>query len=226
MSAAVAGGALAAFLPSATIAGPALDAAAGEAALRLTSDGQQLVPEPVARPVTLVADIAPVRELVEPEPAEVSVGELIKAAGLADVARKAEEAKVAREAAARCDAALGGLGRVKPWVRDAAQFLSCLYDQPTLIGVAQRSRASDHPSGLAVDIMARGAQGDRIAECALANRQALGISYVIWNQRVNYGDGWELMSDRGGITANHKDHVHISFNGRPGSGDALADRCG
>lgn len=145
---------------------------------------------------------------------------------LAAAADLAEEARLAREARADCDADLDGLGRVKPFVRDGARFLSCLYDEPTLIGVADRSRVSDHPRGLALDLMVRGERGDRIAECALANQDELGVSYVIWEQRVNYGDGWEGMSDRGGDTENHFDHVHISFEGSGGSGDPVVDRCG
>ena len=39
----------------------------------------------------------------------------------------------------------------------------------------------------------------------------LGIKYVIWKQRINSGSGWRAMANRGGITANHFDHVHITF---------------
>jgi hypothetical protein len=69
----------------------------------------------------------------------------------------------------------------------------------------------------------------------------LGIMYVIWNQHiwsVYYPElGWRLMEDRGGVTANHKDHVHISMSwdgayqqtswwtGRPIT-DPLNSRCG
>jgi hypothetical protein len=136
------------------------------------------------------------------------VSDLLKAAGLAEAAQE----RAAREDAARCDAHLGGLGAVKPWVRDGARFLSCLYDEPTLHGVASRAgNYSDHPSGHAVDLMTGRERGDRIAECVLANQDELGVDYVIWRQRVNYGDGWEPMADRGGATANHFDHVHVSF---------------
>jgi hypothetical protein len=44
----------------------------------------------------------------------------------------------------------------------------------------------------------------------------LGIMYVIWNQRIwstYYPElGWRKMASRGGNTANHKDHVHISLS--------------
>jgi hypothetical protein len=37
--------------------------------------------------------------------------------------------------------------------------------------------------------------------------------YIIWKQRyydIRSGGGWDMMSDRGGVTANHYDHVHVS----------------
>ncbi|MBA2541900.1 MAG: hypothetical protein H0V17_19805 [Deltaproteobacteria bacterium] len=53
--------------------------------------------------------------------------------------------------------------------------------------------------------------GDEVAEHALAHQVEYGITYVIWRQRINSGDGWEAMEDRGSITQNHYDHVHVSF---------------
>lgn len=51
-----------------------------------------------------------------------------------------------------------------------------------------------------------------VAEYLRANAGALGIKHLIWNQRLSIGGGaWQAMSDRGSITANHKDHVHITF---------------
>jgi hypothetical protein len=53
--------------------------------------------------------------------------------------------------------------------------------------------------------------GDRLAEFAVSNLAKYRIEYVIYRQRINFGDGWEAMEDRGGITENHLDHVHVSF---------------
>jgi hypothetical protein len=229
-AAAAAGGMLAVVVPTVAVPAPAAapSAAADDATvLRLAADEEAAITEaePGTSGVRMLASVVPVADTPEAEPPEIDVGELLKAAGLADVARQAEELRAAREAAARCDADLDGLGRVKPWVRDAARFLSCLFDEPALIGVSRRSRDSDHPRGLALDLMVRGERGDRIAACALANREALGITYVIWKQRVNYGDGWERMEDRGSATENHFDHVHISFERRAPGGIPLAARC-
>jgi hypothetical protein len=55
------------------------------------------------------------------------------------------------------------------------------------------------------------ALGDKVAAYALAHQTEHGIWYVIWRQRYNDGTGWDPMEDRGSITANHYDHVHVSF---------------
>ncbi|MGH3569296.1 MAG: hypothetical protein ACRDRH_25390 [Pseudonocardia sp.] len=227
-AAAVTGGALAMVIPTLAVTGSGTGATPEAAALRLAADGRSLAETvsttrtplratPGALPSTvggtaLLASVVPVTQDDEPEPPEITAAELLKAVGLADIVQKAEEERAAQ---ADCDTGLGGLGPVKSWVRTAAHFLSCLYGEPTLIGRASRSSSySDHPTGLAVDFMMSGARGDQLAQCALRNREALGIHYVIWKQRVNYGDGWERMEDRGGVTANHYDHVHISFQRR------------
>lgn len=76
--------------------------------------------------------------------------------------------------------------------------------------------SGDHGTGLAVDFMVPvGSElGDAIANFAISNMGSNGISYVIWEQQI-YGDwsySWVPMEDRGSITANHYDHVHVSFN--------------
>lgn len=80
----------------------------------------------------------------------------------------------------------------------------------------------DHGKGLAVDFMVpeSSALGDQIAEYTAANMASRGVSYIIWKQRFYapfnsiYGPAytWNLMPDRGSITENHYDHVHVSFN--------------
>jgi peptidoglycan DL-endopeptidase CwlO len=59
------------------------------------------------------------------------------------------------------------------------------------------------------------ALGDEVAAYALAHQAEHGITYVIWRQRINLGDGWKAMEDRGSITQNHFDHVHVSFDEMP-----------
>lgn len=223
-AAAIAGGALAVagsvVAVAAPVGQPPVSAVEPATVLRLAvGDAPTAQPD---RPRTLgVAAVAA-------PPATLDVVSLVKAVGLAEAAARAEQAHrraAARAAATSCDADLDGLGPVKPWARNAARFLSCLYDEPDLGGVAGRGGRSDHPNGFAVDVMARGERGDRIAACVLANRKELGVDYVLWKQRANYGDGWERMPDRGDDTANHRDHVHISFDRSAPSGNPAADRC-
>ncbi|MGE3285787.1 MAG: hypothetical protein AB7J32_06745 [Pseudonocardia sp.] len=142
----------------------------------------------------------------------------------ADTERKAREdaekasAEAARNGGNCAGLKTGGLGAVKSHVRLAAGELGCRFGTPTMFGVAGRGGPSDHPVGLAIDFMVNRATGDRLADCALANMKALGVKYVIWRQRINTGSGWKPMEDRGGITANHYDHVHVSFNRSAGGG--------
>lgn len=77
-----------------------------------------------------------------------------------------------------------------------------------------RGGGGDHPLGKAVDIMISGAEGWDVANFVRANASSLGVSYVIYSQRIwsvqRSGEGWRSMEDRGSITANHYDHVHVS----------------
>ena len=126
-----------------------------------------------------------------------------------------------RTAGTDCGVDTSELGAVKAHVRSAGLFLGCRFGEPTMYGVSGRAGTSDHPSGKAIDFMVDRATGDALAACTLRNQEALGVSYVIWKQRINFGSGWEPMEDRGGVTANHFDHVHVSFDtaagGRPRS---------
>jgi uncharacterized protein YgiM (DUF1202 family) len=80
---------------------------------------------------------------------------------------------------------------------------------------------TDHSTGRALDLMipnyrsASGkALGYEVAAWAKANAKSLGINYVIWNQHIwnitRDSEGWRYMADRGGDSANHKNHVHIT----------------
>jgi hypothetical protein len=57
--------------------------------------------------------------------------------------------------------------------------------------------------------------GDAVAAFVLEQQDANAITYVIWRQRYNDGSGWDPMEDRGSITQNHYDHVHVSFEAMP-----------
>ncbi|GAA2072354.1 hypothetical protein [Actinomadura alba] len=90
------------------------------------------------------------------------------------------------------------------------------------IGCYRAGDPQDHGSGRACDFMestggsmpsaSATAHGDSVAQHVISNASRLGLKYVIWRQRIYdmRNPGWRAMENRGGITANHYDHVHIS----------------
>ena len=100
--------------------------------------------------------------------------------------------------------------------------IAALFPEISSIGGWRASSAiatSDHPVGRAIDVMidnyrdpAQIALGDRVAQFAIANHANLKIKYVIWRQRIwtPSNPTWRPMADRGSITQNHYDHVHVS----------------
>ncbi|NRQ35917.1 hypothetical protein HII36_29385 [Nonomuraea sp. NN258] len=102
------------------------------------------------------------------------------------------------------------------------QVIEKNFTLPYAVGCFRSGSSGEHPLGRACDFMmssggsmptaVNNALGDKIAEWAVKNRAKLGIKYVIWEQKINMGSGWRGMSDRGSITENHYDHVHISMH--------------
>ncbi|MFD1948561.1 hypothetical protein [Nocardioides aestuarii] len=100
--------------------------------------------------------------------------------------------------------------------------------QPNVIGVHEAVCAAfpeitsygtyrgdgEHSQGLAIDIMVSGATGWDVAEFVRAHYQELGVNYVIYSQKIwsvdRSSEGWRPMEDRGSVTANHYDHVHVT----------------
>ncbi|TDC45261.1 hypothetical protein E1281_30960 [Actinomadura sp. KC345] len=91
------------------------------------------------------------------------------------------------------------------------------------IGCARPGDPLDHGSGTACDFMestggsmpsaSAQAHGDNVSQYLISNASRLGLKYIIWKQRIydfRGGGGWDSMEDRGSITANHFDHVHVS----------------
>jgi hypothetical protein len=72
----------------------------------------------------------------------------------------------------------------------------------------------EHAQGIAVDIMVSGDRGWEVAEFVRENYAELGVSYLIYSQRIwsveRSGEGWRAMANRGSVTANHYDHVHVT----------------
>jgi hypothetical protein len=92
------------------------------------------------------------------------------------------------------------------------------------IGCFRPGSDGEHPLGRACDFMLSSGgvlpsasnvqRGYDIASWAQANASRLGIMYIIYRQKIwdirMASSGWVPMEDRGSITANHFDHVHIS----------------
>ena len=118
------------------------------------------------------------------------------------------------------DLGSSSLNKLEPNAKAAVIALRAAFPQiKTIYGWrASSAYSSDHPSGRATDNMIpdykkNKALGDAVAAWAIANGKELHISYLIWRQRsytISRGT-WKSMADRGGDTANHMDHVHISF---------------
>lgn len=82
--------------------------------------------------------------------------------------------------------------------------------------------SGDHGKGLAADfIVGNNTElGNQVAADVTSNMTGRGISYVIWQQKFYapfdsiYGPAntWNQMPDRGSVTENHYDHVHVSMN--------------
>ena len=85
---------------------------------------------------------------------------------------------------------------------------------PAVSSWGGRSGSGDHGAGLALDIMVSGSMGYAIADYVRAHAGELGVSYVIFAQRIwtveRSSEGWRYMADRGSTTANPYDHVHVS----------------
>ncbi|MGP4026456.1 coiled-coil domain-containing protein [Actinomadura sp. 3N407] len=116
-----------------------------------------------------------------------------------------------------------GMGGVTPRMLKVKNTIDLEFGPfPTIGCVRSTGDPQDHGTGHACDfmvttggVMASGsarAQGDQAAQYAISHASALGIKYVIWRQRIYdmRSPGWRMMSNRGGNTANHYDHVHIS----------------
>ncbi|MFI7642142.1 coiled-coil domain-containing protein [Nonomuraea sp. NPDC049400] len=117
----------------------------------------------------------------------------------------------------------GGSDNITPRMRLVKQLIQERFDVPNGIGCYRAIQdGGEHPLGRACDFMlSRGGampsaaeveRGNQIAAWAIKNAKRLGIMYIIYRQRIWHARSgtWRTMSDRGGTTANHYDHPHIS----------------
>ncbi len=102
-------------------------------------------------------------------------------------------------------------GQLAPWAAAYGDMLRSNYGGISSIGGWRASGSvtgSDHPKGLAIDVMTSGASGDAIAARAASDiGSSWRVKYVIWNRRYYSGGGSSPYSG----PSPHSDHVHISF---------------
>ncbi|MBD8608284.1 SH3 domain-containing protein [Aeromicrobium sp. CFBP 8757] len=87
---------------------------------------------------------------------------------------------------------------------------------PSIVSYGGIAGRGEHATGHSLDIMVSSDLGNEIASYLQENRAELGVEYLIWRQRIwrpATSGAWRGMSDRGGATANHMDHVHVTVYG-------------
>ena len=113
---------------------------------------------------------------------------------------------------------------ITPRMREVRNEIDSRFGPFPAIGCYRPGNDGEHPLGRACDFMLSTGgvmptvssiqKGYDIAAWAQANASRLGIMYIIYRQRIwdvrMAAAGWVPMEDRGSITANHYDHVHIS----------------
>ena len=113
---------------------------------------------------------------------------------------------------------------ITPRMREVRDEVDRRFGPFSAIGCYRPGNDGEHPLGRACDFMLSSGgvmpdaasiqKGYDIAAWAQANASRLGIMYIIYRQRIwdvrMASSGWVPMENRGSITANHYDHVHIS----------------
>jgi hypothetical protein len=122
--------------------------------------------------------------------------------------------------AAACESGSGVEDGLTPDAIRVHRAVCAMFPSVTSYGGVRTGDGGEHGVGRALDIMVSGSVGDEIAAWVKANYKILGVSEVIWQQRIwtvqRSSEGWRGMEDRGGVTANHFDHVHVTVYGSQG----------
>ncbi|MBC9735399.1 mucin-2 protein [Nocardioides marmotae] len=123
-----------------------------------------------------------------------------------------EEAATEPQLGAACTNGTSVASGVSPNVVKVHEAVCAAFPEISTYGTFRGD--GEHSQGLAVDIMVSGDRGWEVAEFVRANHAALGVSYLIYAQKIwsveRAGEGWRSMEDRGSTTANHYDHVHVT----------------
>lgn len=130
------------------------------------------------------------------------------------VSRAAAAPRAEQVASRSVSYARSGLAVENGLTRNAIAVLNAVreeFPELTQFGGVRPGDPDDHGTGHALDIMTSTSEGDAVARYLQSRAGELGIRYLIWKQRRwAPGGTWVPMEDRGSITANHYDHVHVS----------------
>lgn len=113
---------------------------------------------------------------------------------------------------------------LNPFAAQVAYMLNERFQFPDIGGWRPADWAGEHSTGNAMDLMTYEdkPKGDSAADFILANAGEINPKWLIWQQAINSGSGWQAMEDRGDPTQNHMDHIHLFLVGEPGSGGQWA----
>ena len=115
-------------------------------------------------------------------------------------------------AAATCDNGTSVPSGVSPNIVAVHEAVCAAFPEITTYGTFRAD--GEHGQGLAVDIMVSGSRGQEVADFVRNNYGDLGVNYVMYAQQIwsvdRSSEGWRYVEDRGSITANHYDHVHVT----------------
>ena len=128
-----------------------------------------------------------------------------------DAPAPAPKASTARSYSTSVSAKCSGLG-LTPNAARVCSAVQSAFGLSTIGGY--RPNAGEHSTGQAVDFMISSrSQGDAIAAFVQSHVGEFNVKYIIWRQRYwEPGSSWDPMEDRGSVTANHYDHVHVTVN--------------
>lgn len=101
---------------------------------------------------------------------------------------------------------------VSPNIRAIHQAVCSNFPEITTYGTLRSD--GEHAQGIAMDIMVAGERAWQVAEFLREYYSTFSVNYVIHAQRIwsveRSSEGWRPMEDRGSVTANHYDHVHVT----------------
>lgn len=108
-------------------------------------------------------------------------------------------------------------GKLRPDTIHIYRSVCALFPDVNSYGGWRSGGMAFHKNGRALDIMltphAESALGHKIANYLIAHAREFNIDHIIFEQQI-WTPGtprWRHMADRGGITANHFDHVHVAI---------------